>query len=217
MGNKVNPNGYRLGILHTWSSRWFAPDKHQYRKYLFEDVQIRKMLRERFMNAGLVSVEIERSLSGMRIVMSAVRPGIIIGRGGKGLEDLRKVILTLLKVPVAEQSKYTLDLKIEQFKKPFLSARYTADYIAERIIKNFSHRNLAHNTMDRVMESGAKGVKVMYSGRIRGASIARREKYQLGTVPLSSIREDVDFAHTPALTRNGYVGVKVWICRTTTT
>jgi small subunit ribosomal protein S3 len=121
--------------------------------------------------------------------------------------------MRILKIQKKEQEKFSLDLKVEQFKKPFLSARYTADYIGERIVKNFSHRNLAHNVMERVMESGAKGVKVMYSGRIRGANIARTEKFQQGTVPLSSIREDVDFAHKPALTRTGYVGVKVWISR----
>ncbi len=213
MGNKVNPNGYRLGVLHTWNSRWFAPDKRQYRTYILEDVKIREYLRKQFMNAGLVSIEIERSLSGMRVIMSAVRPGIIIGRGGKGLEEVRKRILELLRVPPKDHDKYTLDLKVEQFKKPFLSARYTADYISERIVKNFSHRSLAHNTMERVMESGAKGVKVLYAGRIRGANIARREKFQLGTVPLSSIREDVDYANAPALTRTGYIGIKVWICR----
>lgn len=216
MGNKVNPIGYRLGVLHTWNSRWFSADKAQYRNYLLQDIRIRTNLMKRFENAGIVSLEIERNLSGMRIILSAVRPGIIIGRGGKGLEEVRVIVMKLLKIEKKDQDKFSLDLKVEQFKKPFLSARYTADYIGERIVKNFSHRNLAHNVMERVMESGAKGVKVVYGGRIRGASIARTEKFQQGMVPLSSIKEDIDFAHKPALTRNGYVGIKVWISRTST-
>lgn len=213
MGNKVNPNGYRLGVTRSWNSRWFAADKAQYRSYLLQDVILRDFLRKKFENAGLVYIEIERNLSGMRIILSAVRPGIIIGKGGKGLEEIRFHILNLLKIEKKERDKFSLDIKVEQYKKPFLSARYTADYIGERIVKNFSHRNLAHNVMERVMESGAKGVKVMYSGRIRGANIARVEKFQMGTVPLSSIKADIDFAHKPALTRAGYVGVKVWISR----
>lgn len=213
MGNKVNPRGYRLGVQHTWNSRWFVSDNGLYKKYLLEDIAIRKELMAQFTNAGLISVEIERNLSGMRITMHAARPGIIIGRGGKGLDQVKKMVLQKLDIIKAEQDKYKLDLKIEQYKKPFLSAQYTAVHVAERIVRNFSHRSLAHNVINRVMESGAKGVKIAYAGRIRGANIARREKFQLGKVPLSSIRENIDFAHVPALTRNGYIGIKVWICR----
>lgn len=214
MGNKVNPLGYRLGIQHTWNSRWFVSDKGQYKKYLLQDLIIRKTLMSQFTNAGLVSVEIERNLSGMRITMYAVRPGIIIGRGGKGLDQVKKMVLSHVgAISKVEKDKFKLDLRIEQYKKPFLSARYTAEHVAERIVRNFSHRSLAHNVINRVMESGAKGVKIAYAGRIRGANIARREKFQVGKVPLSSIRENIDFAHVPALTRNGYIGIKVWICR----
>jgi len=214
MGNKVNPLGYRLGVQHTWNSRWFVSDKGQYKKYLLQDLIIRKVLMGQFKNAGLVSVEIERNLSGMRITMNAVRPGIIIGRGGKGLDQIKKMVLTHVgAITKEDKNKFKLDLKIEQYKKPFLSAHYTAEHVAERIVRNFSHRSLAHNVINRVMESGAKGVKIAYAGRIRGANIARREKFQLGKVPLSSIRENIDFAHVPALTRNGYIGIKVWICR----
>ncbi len=212
MGNKVNANGLRLGVLHTWNSRWFFNDRHIYRQAIIQDIKIRELLFKQLKSAGLTQVEIERNLSGMNIILHAVRPGMIIGRGGKGLEEVKNKILAILKIPPKEQGKYKLEIKVEQVKKPFLNAKYVGEYISERIVKNFSHRTLAHSVMKRVMESGGKGVKIVYSGRIRGTNIARTEKFQLGTVPLSSIKENIEYANTPALTRNGYVGIKVWIC-----
>lgn len=213
MGNKVNPIGLRLGILTTWSSRWFFSDKKLYRHTLVEDVKVRKFLFASLKQAGITQVEIERNLSGINLILHAARPGIIIGHGGKGLEEIKGSILKTLKILPKNKNKFKLDIKVEQVKKPYLSARYTVEYLCERIIKNFSHRSLVHRVMDKVMESGALGVKVVFSGRIRGANIARCEKYQLGKVPLSSIKANIDYADTPALTRNGYVGIKVWICQ----
>lgn len=213
MGNKVNPRGYRLGILNTWDSRWFFGDKKVFRTALVEDITIRKFLFKNLAQAGITQVEIERNLSGMTLILHAARPGIIIGRGGKGLEDVKNTVFKALKVDPKQKSKYKLDIKVEQVKKPFLNSRYVADYIGERIVRNFSHRSLAHSVIEKVMESGAQGVKIRFGGRIRGANIARHEKFQFGKVPLSSIHEDIDYAQCPALTRNGYVGIKVWICR----
>lgn len=213
MGNKVNPKGYRLGVLTTWDSRWFISDHKAFRTALVEDITIRKFLFKALMGAGLTQVEIERNLSGMTLMLHAVRPGIIIGRGGKGLEDVKNKVLDTLHIDPKQKNKYKLDIKVEQVKKPFLSARYVADYIAERIVRNFAHRSMAHSVIEKVMESGAQGVKIRFGGRIRGANIARQEKFKFGKVPLSSINEDIDYAQAPALTRNGYVGIKVWICR----
>lgn len=150
----------------------------------------------------------------MNLILHSVRPGMIIGRGGKGLEEVKAHVMGLLNIKAKkDKEKFKLEIKVEQVKKPFLSARYVADFMSERIARNFPHRGLIHNTMDKVKESGAKGVKVTIGGRIRGANIARREKYQIGKVPLSSVRADIDYAQSPSLTRNGYVGIKVWICR----
>jgi small subunit ribosomal protein S3 len=212
MGNKVNPIGLRLGVLNTWNSRWFFSDRKLYRKNILEDLKIRRFLFEKLRSAGITQVEIERSLSGINLIIHAARPGIIIGHGGKGLEEIKNQVLDISQVPDKSKSKFKLEIKVEQIKKPFLSAAYTAEHLRERIVKNFNHRSLVHKVMDKVMESGAKGVKVVFSGRIRGANIARREKYQLGKVPLSSIKENIDYAISPALTRNGYVGIKVFIC-----
>jgi len=199
--------------LTTWDSRWFFSDHKAFRNALVEDITMRKYLFKMLAASGPTQVEIERNLSGMTLILHAVRPGIIIGRGGKGLEEVKNKVLDILHVDPKQKNKYKLDIKVEQVKKPFLSARYTADYIAERIVKNFAHRSLAHSVTQKIMESGAQGVKIRFGGRIRGANIARHEKFQTGKVPLSSIREDIDYAQAPALTRNGYVGIKVWICR----
>jgi small subunit ribosomal protein S3 len=214
MGNKVNANALRLGVLSTWKSRWFFSNKKQFRNALIEDIKIRKELMTKLRPAGITQVEIERSLSGMDLILHSARPGMIIGRGGKGLEDVKKLVMNALNInELKNNENYKLEIKVEQVKKPFLNAQYVGDYISERIEKNFSHRYLVHNVMSRVMESGAVGIKIVLSGRIRGARIARTEKYRSGKVPLSSIKEDIVYASSPALTRNGYVGVKVWICR----
>lgn len=213
MGNKVNAHALRLGVSKTWDSRWFFSDKNKFREALLQDITIRKELFKNFAIAGLTQVEIERSLSGMNLILHSVRPGMIIGRGGKGLEEVKKKVMKQVGVINKAEGKYKLEIKVEQVKKPFLNATYVAQHISERIAKNFPHRYLIHNTIDKVMESGAQGVKVMIAGRIRGANIARREKYRKGKVPLSSIKEDIGYASAPALTRNGYVGIKVWICK----
>lgn len=214
MGNKVNANALRLGISKTWDSRWFFSSNKLFRESLLQDLRLRQFLMTKYQSAGLTQVEIERSLSGMNLILHSVRPGMIIGRGGKGLEEVKQKVMDLLKLKLAkDKDKFKLDIKVEQVKKPFLSARYVADYISERIAKNFPHRGLVHSTMEKVKESGASGVKIILGGRIRGANIARREKYQLGTVPLSSVKADIDYANSPSLTRYGYVGIKVWICR----
>ncbi len=212
MGQKVNPKGLRLGVLNNWNSRWFFGNKKYYREALISDARIRQKLMEKFRFASVTQVDIERAINKITVIIYSVKPGMIIGRGGKGLDEVKKAIVDDLGTD-KKNRETKVDLRIEPVKKPNLNAYYVAQTVAEKLVRNFPHRALVHNTMNKVMEAGAKGVKVQLGGRIGGAEISRREKYFQGTIPTSTIREDVDFARFSALTKSGYVGVKVWICR----
>ncbi|OGK17920.1 30S ribosomal protein S3 [Candidatus Roizmanbacteria bacterium RIFCSPLOWO2_12_FULL_40_12] len=212
MGQKVHPKGLRLGILYNWSSRWFFSNKKVFRETLLSDINIRKKLMDQFRFASVTDVDIERAINKITVIIHSVKPGMIIGRGGKGLEDVKRSVMSDLNL--TKKNKETkVDLKIEPVKKPYLNAYFVGQSIAEKLARGFPHRSVVHNTMNRVTEAGAKGVKVQLGGRIAGAEISRREKYFQGTVPTSTIREDVEFARFPALTKSGYVGVKIWICK----
>jgi small subunit ribosomal protein S3 len=213
MGQKVHPNGLRLGIVNNWQSRWFFANKTTYRLAVAEDSRIREHIMLKFTSASVTEVDIERQINKVLVIIHAVKPGVIIGKGGKGLEDVKNVIVRYLRKPVNNARQPKIDIKIEQVKKPFLNARYVAQMISDKLVRGMPHRGVVHNAMDKVTEAGGKGIKVQLGGRIGGAEISRREKYFQGTVPASTIREDVDFAIVPALTKSGYVGVKVWICR----
>ncbi len=213
MGQKVHPKGFRLGILYNWDSRWFFSDKKKYREFLIKDIKLREILIKKLTFASVVKIEIERAINKVNLIFHSVRPGIIIGRGGKGLEELKKTVESILQINPKKQKDFKIEMRIEPVKKPYLNAFYVAQTIAEKLERNFPHRSVIHNAMNRVMEMGAKGVKIQVGGRIAGAEIARTEKYFQGTVPMSTIREDIDFASYPALTKSGYVGVKVWICK----
>jgi len=211
MGQKVDPKGLRMGISQTWTSRWFFSNKKAFRTALISDIRIREKLMQKFKFASVTQIDIERAIKKVSVIIYAVKPGMIIGRGGKGLEEVKKYIVADLDKKPNKELK--VEIKIEPVKKPYLSAYYVAQMIAEKIIKGFPHRAVIHHTMDRVMEAGAKGVKVQLGGRINGAEISRREKYFLGSIPTSTIRENVEFVRYPALTKSGYVGVKVWLCK----
>lgn len=212
MGQKVNPKGFRLGIVFNWSSRWFFSSKKNYREALLSDAKIRESLMKKLAHAAVTQVDIERAIKKITVIIFSVKPGVIIGRGGKGLEEVKNFILKFL--PNTKNKKeIKVEIKIEPVKRPYLNAYYVAQSIAEKLVKNFPHRMVVHQAMDRVMEAGAKGVKIQLGGRIGGAEISRREKYFEGTVPTSTIREAIDYAAYPALTRSGYVGVKVWIAK----
>lgn len=214
MGQKIHPKGFRLGTVFTWSSRWFADNK-RYKELFFSDVKLRQLLFGKLKIAGLAQVEIERSINKIKVIIHVSRPGMVIGRGGTGLEDLKKFVETFLgkQVKKDQSGKLKIELAVEPVKEPNLSAYLVATNIADQLAKRLPHKRVANQTVERVMSAGAKGVRVLLSGRIAGAEIARREKYQSGTVPLSTIREEIDFAAVPAVTRSGYVGIKVWICR----
>ncbi|MFZ6035075.1 MAG: 30S ribosomal protein S3 [Patescibacteria group bacterium] len=212
MGQKVNPKGLRIGVIYNWNSRWFFSDKKAYRESLTSDIAMRDILMKKLGFASVTQVDIERAINKVTLIIYSVKPGMIIGRGGKGLEDVKRYVAPFLKK--GDKSKeFKLDIKIEPVKKPYVNAYYVAQTVAEKIVKGFPHRSTIHNAMNRVIEAGGRGVKIQLGGRINGAEISRREKYFQGTIPSSTIREEVDFARYPALTRSGYVGVKVWLCR----
>jgi small subunit ribosomal protein S3 len=212
MGQKVHPRGLRLGIVYNWNSRWFFSNKKSFKDSLISDLKIRKALMSKLAFSSVTQIDIERAINRITLIIYAVKVGMIIGRGGKGLEEIKQFVIDNLgKGEKIKELK--IDIKIEPVKKPFLNAYYVSQLVAEKLIRNFPHRSTVHNAMNKVMEAGAKGVKIQLGGRVGGAEISRREKYFLGTIPTSTIREEVDFARYPALTRSGYVGVKVWICK----
>lgn len=209
MGHKVNPLGFRLGHGEEWKSRWFAASA-KYAGNLLEDIKIRRFLSSRLKLAGLVGVEIERLLPKMKVIMRVTRPGVVIGRGGSGLEELKKAILPLIAIHEAEKN---LQIEVVEVKEPELSALLVASRIASELERRLPHRRVAERAIERVLGAGAKGIKIALSGRINGADIARRDRFSRGKVPLSTIRANIDFASVPALTKLGYIGVKVWIYR----
>lgn len=213
MGQKINPVGFRTGRFLPWKSRWFVDDK-RYKDFLIEDIRLREALMERLKLAGITTVVIERLPKMMIVTLNVSRPGIVIGRGGTGLEDLKKFIVEVISKSRGEKlDDLKIDLKVNEVKNPELSAHLVASRIVYDLERRLKHRIVVSRAMDRVMQSGAKGVKVILSGRIGGVEIARTEKYQKGSIPAQTLREDVDYAQIPALLRRGYVGVKVYITR----
>lgn len=212
MGQKVHPRGLRLGIVYNWGSRWYFSNKKSYRDALVADINIRTSLMRKLEFASVTQIDIERAINKITLIIYSIKPGMIIGRGGKGLEDVKKEVLNFVKSG-KKAKDFKVDIKIEPVKKPYLNAYYVAQSVADKLVRGFPHRSVVHNTMNRVMEAGAKGIKIQMGGRINGAEISRREKYFQGTIPTSTIREEVEFVKYPALTKSGYIGVKVWLCR----
>lgn len=215
VGQKVNPIGFRLQLNPTegWRSRWFTTKPARYKKYLAEDVKLRQELLKRLETAGVARIEIERSLKSLKIVIYVTRPGVVIGRGGTGLEELKKFIYQTLDYKTGDRNLPKIEMPVEEVKSPDLWAYLVAKRIAEQLIKRMPPRRVVNKAMERVMQSGAKGVKVLLAGRINGAEISRKDPYHMGSLPLQTLRADIDYAQVPALTRSGYVGVKVWIHR----
>lgn len=210
MGQKVNPINFRIGVVKTWKSRWFA-EKSDYKKFLFEDIKLRRALEEKFKIAGVHSVEIERLPKAMTIRMYVSRPGIVIGRGGSGIEETKAHVLKILGASAKNGQAPKIDIVVEEVKNPELSARLVAQRIAGELERRMPHRRVITRTMERVMAQGAQGIRVRLGGRIEGAEIARKEKYQEGSVPTQSLRVNLDYADQKALLKRGYVGIKVWI------
>lgn len=205
MGQKVNPISYRLGIQNTWKSRWFAKGA-DFAKNIAEDAMIRDMIMKKTgPQAGISTIEIERGIGRLSIIINSAKPGIIIGRGGKQLETLREDLAKKL------NKKFKLD--IVEVKKADLDAAIVAQSIGQQITKRMPFRRAAKQTLQRVITAGAKGVKIVVAGRLDGAEISRRETFADGSVPLSTLRNDIDFSIYHAPTTFGIIGIKVWINR----
>jgi small subunit ribosomal protein S3 len=211
MGQKVNPVGFRTGTYYPWKSRWIVRD-NLYKDLLIEDIKIRRALMDKLQIAGITSVEIERLTKSMVVTLTVSRPGVVIGRGGTGIEDVKKEILRVIrKVRGSVAGDVKIDLQVNEVKNPDLSAQLVASRIASDLERRMPHRRVVMKTMERVIQAGAQGIKIVLGGRIGGAEISRVEKYHQGSVPTQTLRENIDYAQVPALLKRGYVGVKVWI------
>jgi len=210
MGQKVHPTGFRIGSTFGWKSRWFA-NASDYSDKVIEDHKVRKYLNEKLLSAGLTNVEIERSLKAIKVVLFVSRPGVVIGKGGSNLEIIKKEIERILNVSKVKKDKVKIDLRVEEVKKPDLSAKLVAERIVNQLIKRYPHRRAVSQALEKSIQAGAKGIKIQLSGRINGAEIGRTEKYFQGSVPTQTIRANIDYFQVPAPTRSGYVGIKVWI------
>lgn len=210
MGQKINPLVLRLGPVYDWTSRWF--DSRRYKEVVMQDYTLRKELLKKLYFAGIAKVEIERSINSIKIIPHVSRPGMVIGRAGTGLEDLKKFIMVILsKQGLSGKNTPKVEIMVEPVKEPNLDAFLVAKNVGDQLIRRLPYKRVLNQNADRVMAAGAKGVKIVLSGRIAGSDIGRREKIQFGTVPLSTIRAHIRYAETPSLTKKGYIGVKVWI------
>ena len=203
MGQKVNPHGMRVGINKDWSSKWYA-DKSSFADFLVEDNQIRAFVKKKLYNAGVSNIVIERPAADkVKVIVMAARPGMVIGRSGEGIDEFKKQLVKM--------TGRTVDVSIEEVRKTELDAQLTAESVAQSLERRTSFRRAMKQPISRTMKAGAKGIKIVCSGRLGGAEIARSEKYSEGNVPLHTLRADIDYGFAEADTTYGKVGVKVWI------
>ena len=201
MGQKVSPIGFRIGVIRDWDARWFA--SKNYKELLHEDLAIRDYIQKTLEGSSVSRVEIERAANNLRINIHTAKPGIVIGRGGSGVEELRK------KLEATTEKK--VHLNIIEIKKPELDAQLVAENVASQLERRIAFRRAMKQSVFRTMRNGAKGVKIACSGRLGGSEMARNESYHEGTVPLQTLRADIDYGFTEARTTYGRIGVKVWI------
>ena len=201
MGQKVNPHGLRVGVIKDWDSKWYA--EADFADNLVEDNQIRKYLKKKLYSAGVAKIEIERASDRVKVIIHTAKPGIVIGKGGAEIEKL--------KAEVQKLTTKKLFIDIKEVKRPDREAQLVAENIAAQLEGRVSFRRAMKSTMSRTMKAGAKGVKAMCSGRLGGADMARTEFYVEGTVPLQTLRADIDYGFAEANTTYGKVGVKVWV------
>jgi small subunit ribosomal protein S3 len=202
MGQKVSPVGLRIGINKGWESKWYASNK-DFKKFLNSDIKIREYLEKKLKDAGIAKIEIERNKKRTEVIINTAKPGMVIGRGGEEIEKLKKAIAKLVEEDV--------QISIIDIKNPDMVAQLVAASIANQIENRASFRSTQKQAIRRVMKSGAKGIKTLVSGRLNGADIARSEGYTEGTIPLHTLRADIDYATSEANTTYGKIGVKVWI------
>ena len=201
MGQKVNPHGLRVGVIADWDSNWYA--EGNFADNLVEDYNIRKFLKKKLYSSSVSRIEIERTADKVKVTVHTAKPGMVIGKGGEGIEKL--------KAEIAKFTKGKLNLEIKEIKRPDGNAQLVAESIAQQLENRVSFRRAMKSTMSRTMKSGAKGIKTSCSGRLGGADMARTEFYSEGTIPLQTLRADIDYGFAEADTTYGKVGVKVWI------
>ena len=204
MGQKVNPHGLRVGVINGWDSRWFAKDE-LVGDLLVEDHKIREYLKTNLYQAGIPKVEIERDSAKVRIFIHCARPGMIVGKGGSEVEKLQETVSKMIGKPVA--------ISIVEVRNPDLNAQLVAENIAAQLEKRVAFRRAMKMAIGRAMKLGAKGIKIKCSGRLNGAEIARSEQYHEGTIPLQTLRADIDYGFAEANTTYGKIGIKTWIYR----
>ena len=202
MGQKVNPVGFRTGIMVGWKSRWYA-SKKEFGELILEDFKIRKFIKDKFKGAAIAKVEIERTRDEVKVVLFSARPGVIIGRKGQEVERLQAELQNLV--------RRRINVKIEEINRPEIQAQLVAEDIAEQLAKRASFRRTMKRSADQSMEAGAKGIKIQLAGRLGGSEMARREKQIAGAMPLSTLRAKIDYGFTEASTPQGNIGVQVWI------
>jgi ribosomal protein S3, bacterial type len=202
MGQKINPHGFRVGVIKDWDSRWFEKDE-KFGDTLVSDYNIRKTLKSQLQQAGIPKIEIERDRHRVRVFIHCAKPGMVIGRGGSEIDKLRKSVEDVVKMPVS--------VNVIEVKKPDLNAQLVAENIAGQLERRISFRRAMKQCIARTMKEGAKGIKVNVGGRLGGAEIARSEHYHEGTIPLQTLRADIDYGFWEAVTTYGKIGVKVWI------
>ena len=202
MGQKIHPTGFRLAVTRDWSSRWYANSK-DFGSMLNEDVKVRDYLKEKLKHASVSRVLIERPAKNARVTVYSARPGVVIGKKGEDIDHLRTALQKIMGIPV--------HVNIEEIRKPELDAQLIADSITQQLEKRIMFRRAMKRAMQNAMRLGAQGIKIMSSGRLNGAEIARREWYREGRVPLHTLRADIDYATSEALTTYGIIGVKVWV------
>lgn len=202
MGQKVNPIGFRTGVMLDWKSRWYAP-KREFAELLVEDKKIRDYITKKYKSAGIPHVEIERTRDEVKVVLHAARPGVIIGRKGTQVEQLQDELQALV--------GRRINIKIEEISRPELQAHLVAEDIAEQLAKRAAFRRTIKRALEQTMEAGAKGIKIQMAGRLGGAEMARREKQIAGSIPLSTLRAKIDYGFVEAKTPQGHIGIQVWI------
>ena len=208
MGQKVNPHGLRVGVIKDWDSRWYAEDS--FADYLVEDYSIRKFLKKKLYSAGISKIEVERAADRVKIVIYTAKPGVVIGKGGAEIEKLKaEVQKKLSKDKNGKEKKLFIDIK--EIKRAERDAQLVAENIAQQLENRVSFRRAMKSTMGRSMKAGIKGIKTAVAGRLGGADMARTEFYSEGTIPLQTLRADIDYGFAEADTTYGKIGVKVWI------
>ena len=202
MGQKVNPHGARVGVIMDWSGRWYA-EKKDFANYLESDYRLRKMLKEKHNAAGISRIDIERSAGKVGVTLFTAKPGVVIGKGGAGVEALKQEIEAFVGCPCS--------LNIMEIKNPEVDAQLVAENIAQQLERRISFRRAMKQSIQRAMKGGAKGIKTSVAGRLGGADIARKEGYHEGSIPLQTLRANIDYGFAEAKTTYGRLGVKVWI------